>query len=213
MLTFLSVFCLSTGSLQAQEMGKNEGVNSQRFKLYVVDGKQVLVGRLDPVQILSRMPTKRQLRRGRKRLAKFTKLRWNIHRVYPYAIRISELLESIESELVYIEDEKERKEFLKSKEKLLFGQYEKPLRKLTRSQGKILMKLVFRQTGSTTYHLIKDYKNGASAFFWQSISLLFGINLKSDYDLEEDAMIETIVRELDNGGYNICYKRYNYRLP
>lgn len=186
-------------------------VDENRFVVYEVDGQTYMDGTLEEVQIVAKRPTRRQLRRGRKRLAKFTRLRWNVHKVYPYAVKVSEILEEVNAEVEGM-DRQARKEYLKSKETSLFGSYEKDLRRMSKSQGKVLVKLVHRQTGESTFGLIKDMKSGVTAVFWQSIGLLFGINLKDEYNPEEDAMMEEIVRELEAGGYNICYKQYAYLL-
>lgn len=191
---------------------KNDAIISQRFKVYTIDGEMYMDGALNTVNIYASFPSKRQLKRGRKRLQRYTRLRWNIHKVYPYAVKVSNILYEIEQKLNSLPTEEAKKDYLKNTEKNLFGKYEKDLKKMSRSQGKVLVKLVYRQTGNSTFHLIKDYKSGASAFFWQSIGLLFGINLKTIYDPEEDQLIELIVKDLDYGGYNIYYKRYNYSI-
>ncbi len=82
----------------------------------------------------------------------------------------------------------------------MIGQFENPLRKLTFSQGRMIIKLIDRETGNTSYDLIKDYKGGFSAFFWQSVARVFGSNLKDEYDGDrEDKMIEHIIIMIDNG--------------
>ncbi|WNJ17240.1 DUF4294 domain-containing protein [Pontibacter sp. G13] len=206
----LSIFLICFQMLWAQQ--ENPESEDLRFKVYTYEGVTFMDGQLDSINILDRKPTDRQIRKGRKRLAKFTRLRYNIHKVYPYALKVSEVLQEIDQELAELPEDTKRRKYVKSKEQALFSKYEKDLRKMTRSQGKVLVKLVCRQTGKTTYELIKENKNGASAFFWQSIGLLFGINLKSDYDDEEDEMIEDIVAELEGGGWNIVYRAYDYRL-
>lgn len=124
----------------------------------------------------------------------------NIKIALPYARTAAHKLNSINAELAQIELENERKEFLKEAEKELFNEFEKPLRKLTFSQGRMLIKLIDRETGDTSYNLIKEYKGGFSAFFWQSVARLFGSNLKDEYDGErEDRMIEHIIIMIDNG--------------
>lgn len=200
----LSGYSLSFG----QERPKPE----DRFKAYEYMGEMWMTGSLDPVDIIDSYPTKKQLRRGRKRIAKFTKLRWNIHKTYPYAVKVGEVMEDANMHLASISDKKERKKYLKSREEELFGRYEQDLRKMSRSQGKMLVKLISRQTGASTYHLIKETKSGASAFFWQTVGRIFGINLKTEYDAEEEMMIEAVVHELERGGYNIAYRTYNYVL-
>ena len=183
-----------------------------QFIMYTVEGETFMDGTLEMIDITATRPNARQMRRGRKKLAKITRLRWNVHKVYPYAIKVAYLLEELQDTLDQIADHKVKKEFIKRKEKSLFGEYENDLRRMSRSQGKVLVKLVYRETGRDTFALIKDYKSGASAVFWQSIGLLFGINLKSDYNPEEESLIEQMVQDLENGGYNIAYKRYGFTL-
>ena len=209
---WLIVMCLVFHCGYGQSGSKKDMSEIPDFRVYEVNGEFIMFGELSAINITAKKPGKRALRRGRKKMAKYTRLRWNIHRVYPYALKVSETLGEIETELYAIESEEEKKAYLKAKEKSLFGKYEQDLRKMTRSQGKVLVKLIYRQTGRATYYLIKEYKNGASALLWQSIGMIFGVNLKSDYDAEEEFMIEAIVSDLDRGGYNIYYKTYDYFL-
>jgi len=203
---------LQFGGKVVAQTSEDLNLEGRRFIVYEVDGETYMDGTLEGVDIVAKRPSKARLKRGRRRLAKFTRLRWNVHKVYPYAVKVSEILDEINRELEGITDPKARKAYLKSKETSLFGAYEDDLRRMSRSQGKVLVKLVYRETGTSTFHLIKEMKSGVTAVFWQSIGLLFGINLKMEYDQEEDAMIEEIVQELERGGYNICYKQYAYVL-
>lgn len=170
-------------------------------------------GNMDLVLITAKRPSERELRKGRKRIKKLTRLRWNVHKVYPYALKVADILEGVEDTLQLYVSRTERKEYLKTREKSLFGEYENDLRKMSRSQGKVLVKLISRETGTSSFDLIKNYKNGASAFLWQSIGLIFGISLKVEYEPVEEEMIEWFVQDLERGGYNIAYKKYAYVLP
>lgn len=209
-LILIWMVAMSMGNLYAQQAPEEE--MSTRFYLYEQDGETFMNGSIEGIDIEAPRPNKRTLRKGKRRLAKFTKLLWNVHKTYPYAIKVAEVVKGVESELDGITDAKERKAFLKTQERSLFGEYEDDLRKMSRSQGKVLVKLIHRETGSATYFLIKEMKSGASAVLWQSIGIFFGINLKSEYDPEEEEMIEEIIFDLQRGGYNICYKQYNYYL-
>ena len=124
----------------------------------------------------------------------------NIKIALPYARLAARKLREINAELARIEDEEKREAYLKKAEKKLFNDFEQPLRKLTFSQGRILIKLIDRETGETSYNLIKEYKGGFSAFFWQSVARLFGSNLKKEFDEDrKDRMIEHIIIQIDNG--------------
>ncbi|GAB4426484.1 MAG: hypothetical protein OHK0039_44470 [Bacteroidia bacterium] len=218
MTRYLPIASLLTGLLLIFAPARaQEGLNTPRFRVYNIDGEgePFMSGELEGIDITAPRPTASQLRQGRKRLARFTRLRWNVHKVYPYAVKVATVLDEVEQEIQALPDDGSRKDYVKDTEQSLFGEYEDDVRQMTRSQGKVLVKLVYRETGQSGFDLIKDNKNGASAVFWQSIGLIFGINLKTTFDAEiedEDEMIEYIVRELENGGYNIAYRQYNFHL-
>lgn len=138
-------------------------------------------------------PNRRQFRR-------YTRLMYHVRKVYPYAVLAGEKMAEMERELQNMKTEKERKAYIDRMEKELFSEFEDDLRKMTITQGRILIKLVDRETGDTSYDLISELKGSFSAFFWQSIARIFGSNLKSRYDPHgEDADIEEIVRLIEMG--------------
>ena len=96
--------------------------------------------------------------------------------------------------------ERERKNYVKGVEKELFSEFEDEIRQMKVSEGRILIKLLDRETGNSSYEIIKEFKGGFSAFFWQSVARLFGHDLKAQYDpVMEDRMIENIVTQIDLG--------------
>ena len=200
------------GLLLLPAMGQVSEDNAN-YRYYTHQGIPYMDGNMETVLITAQKPSERELRKGRKRIKKLTRLRWNVHKVYPYALKVADILEGVEDTLQLYSTRTERKEYLKTREKSLFGEYEDDLRKMSRSQGKVLVKLISRETGTSSYDLIKNYKNGASAFLWQSIGLIFGISLKVEYEPIEEEMIEWFVQDLERGGYNIAYKKYAYVLP
>ena len=119
---------------------------------------------------------------------------------YPYAKLAAVQLKFINDSIAHIVNEKERKRFVKATEKDLKEQFEKDLKKLTVTQGRILIKLVDRETGSTSYSLVKELRGSLQAFFWQGLARLFGSNLKSEYDgVGTDAQIEQIIEQIERG--------------
>ncbi len=131
---------------------------------------------------------------------RYSRLVRNIKITLPYARMAASKLRDINSHLATLKSEKEKKAYLKVAEKELFAEFEKPLRKLSVSQGRLLIKLVDRETGNTTYTIIKQYKGGVSAFFWQSVARLFGSNLKDGFDEDgDDRTINYIINLIDNG--------------
>lgn len=128
------------------------------------------------------------------------RLIYNIRRVYPYSIIVRERLMQVAVELEALETEKERREYLKQTEKDVFAQYKDEITELTITQGRILIKLIDRETQNTSFQLIRDYRGGVSAMFWQGVARLFGSNLKAEYDrFGEDAEIESIVTDIEAG--------------
>jgi hypothetical protein len=172
---------------------------AQGLVLVAVDGEGVPVFMMEEVSIRAKRSGKRDQRKQENQMKKFNKLRYNVLKTLPYANEASRNLKVINAELARIPSEEGKEAYMESRENFLFGRYEKEVRDLTISQGKVLVKLIDRQTGSTTYSLISDYKNKTSAFFWNGIGKIFGYDLKQEYDPEEEFAIEVIVRSIENG--------------
>ena len=120
--------------------------------------------------------------------------------MYPYALVVRRKLEEVNSDLQNITGERERKAYLKNIEKDVFAEYEDDMRKMTITQGRLLIKLIDRETQNTSYALIREYRGKLSAAFWQGIARIFGTNLKEEYDpYGEDALVESIIREVEAG--------------
>jgi len=131
---------------------------------------------------------------------KFRRLIRDIKKVYPYAIIAGEILMEMNEEFVHLESEYQKKKFIKKVEDRLRNEFEEELKNMTISQGRLLIKLIDRETGNTTYQLVKEMKGSFSAFFWQTLARLFGSDLKSRYDpLGEDRLIEQIIIQIENG--------------
>lgn len=131
---------------------------------------------------------------------KYDKLTRNVKKVWPYAKIIKRVYKEMMDSIAKIPDEETKKAFVKEQEKKLRDQFEGELMRMTISQGRILIKLVDRETGSTTYEVIRELKGGVSAFFFQGVARLFGSSLKYEYDAkEEDRMIEDIIVKIENG--------------
>ncbi len=147
--------------------------------------------------IIIRAPFKFTSRRQRRR---YSRLERYVKKVYPYAKIVSKQMNDINFNLNKYKTKKEKSYYLKQKEKELKKEFEGQLRKLTFTQGRILIKLINRETGSTTYEIVKEFKGTLSAVFWQSVARIFSSNLKLEYDAKgDDKMIEDIVIRLENG--------------
>lgn len=161
----------------------------------VINGDTVL--HINMREIIIFPPRKFKSRRQRRR---YTRLVRYVKKVYPYSQIIKKKFTEINQALDTLESKKERKIYLKEAEKDLKRQFEGKLKKLTIKQGRILMKLVDRETGSTTYEVVKQLKGSFTVFFWQSLASLFGSSMKKEYDKDgEDKMIEEIIVLIENG--------------
>lgn len=162
----------------------------------VVDGNDtILVSTIEEIYILPmpKFKTRRDLRRYRKLVR-------NVKKVYPYAKLASKKYEEVVANVALMETEKEKKKYMKQVEQEIKDEFEDDLRKLTISQGRILLKLIDRETGETSYELVKEFRGSFSAVFWQALARLFGNNLKSTFDAEgEDRLLNEIVLLIENG--------------
>ena len=148
------------------------------------------------------------------KLAKFieewTRLRNAVYVTYPYARIAGSTINDINKNLTNVSSKVERKAYIKSREKDLKKEFSDPLSNLSVYQGKILMKLINRQTGNNCYEIIKEYKGGLNARFYQTVAWFVGGNLKQDWDLAKntiDRQIENIVKEIDGSWYGNPYRR------
>jgi hypothetical protein len=159
------------------------------------DGQTYPYVELKEVIVVGKMP--RGVRFDYRRHARLV---YNVRRVYPYAILVRDEFGRINRLLETRPDEKTQRNFMQQYEKELFNAYEDDMKKLTFTQGKILIKLIDRETQVTSYDLIKQYRGKFSATFWQSIARIFGTNLKSSYDPGgDDYLIEQVIREIEAG--------------
>lgn len=118
----------------------------------------------------------------------------NFQKVYPYALKTRQIIEDVNARLATITSNSEKKKLIRDMETRLFDEYEEAVRKMTISQGKLLLKLIARETNKTGYELIREYKGAFSAGFWYSVGKLFGTDLKTDYHKElEDSLIENVL--------------------
>jgi len=126
-----------------------------------------------------------------------------VKKVYPYAKLAGEMLRKYEPRYLALDSEKERRRMMKDLEQQLLDEYKDDLKRMTISEGRILLKLIDRETSRTSYTIIKDFRGGFSAFFWQSIARLFGGDLKAEYDpFGEDRVLEHIVMLIEIGYFN-----------
>ncbi len=128
---------------------------------------------------------------------RYLRLKRNVLRVLPYAIYAQKRYEQLDRELALANSRKEEKALIKACEREIKEKINNEVKNLSVSQGKILIKLIERQTGNTSYELVKDMRGSVSAFVYQGVARVFGHNLKTTYDPNEDFEIENIIREYE----------------
>src|SRR5690349_12084382 len=120
-----------------------------------------------------------------KLIAEWTRLRNAVYVTYPYARVAGHTINDINAKLATVKSKKERKEYIKSREKELKKTFSEPLSNLSVYQGRVLMKLINRQTGNNCYEILKEYKGGLNARAYQTVAFFFGSSLKQDWDLKD----------------------------
>ena len=129
-------------------------------------------------------------------MKKYMLLRRRVLKVYPYAQLASERFTTLKERLDHMDKRRQKKRYAKRIEKYLEGEFSEELKKLTRKEGQILVKLIHRETGITTHTLVKTYRNGLRATIYQLTARMFDIDLKTEFDaskVQEDMWIEDIL--------------------
>lgn len=125
------------------------------------------------------------------------RLEYNVKKVYPYAKIAARKIKEIEIRITHAKSS-ERKDVIKKEYAEMMKTFKEPLMKLSTTQGKILVRLIYRETQHTSFAHIKEYKGTINAYFWQSMALLFGNNLKAAYDpYGVDSEIEEIIMDIE----------------
>lgn len=183
-MTILLIFCVN--SMFAQ--------NSQVVRSIIRQGDTIPSVWLDEVIVKGKSHKAKWYKRQYQRNAR---LEYNVRKVYPYALIAAAKVNEIEQKLSQVKKESERKKIVKEEYAQLMKTFKAPLTKLSITQGRILIRLIYRETNHTSFTHIREYRGTINAYFWQSIALLFGNNLKAAYDPQgEDAEIEEIVRKI-----------------
>jgi len=160
-------------------------------KIHITEGDTFITAKLKNVDVLSfkKDEDKRYYLRLKRKTIK----------VYPYALLAAYKLDSIQQDLENIARKRKRKKYVKSVEQWVKEDLAKELKKLTRWEGRILVKLIYRETGICTYDIVKDLRGGWHAFIWQQLAKIYDNNLKTTYQPntnKEDKLIEHILLEM-----------------
>ena len=194
-ITILFLFLIACLKIHSQQQViKNNLLPKGYYKAYVDNNDTIAIIDLKEVYIYA--PHK--FKNNREKI-KYMKLVRDVKRTLPYAKLVYETLIETYEYIQYM-PEKEQQEHLKRMEKELFKQYKPELKKLTLSQGKLLIKLVNRECNQSSYSIVKAFLGSFRAGFWNFFAGIFGASLKTEYDPDgKDAMIEKIVILVENG--------------
>jgi hypothetical protein len=179
--------------VSGQSTPENKKVYYVPYK--IENGDTVLMVYLDEVSIMKHRKFKSKYAEKR-----YWKLVRNLKKVYPYAKLAKVKLKEMNEKYLTLDKKKDRKNYAKQVEKDIRDQFEDDLKNLTITQGRLLIKLIDRETGNTSYELVKEFRGNLSAIFWQTLARLFGSNLKAHYDAQgDDRLIEDILLAIDAG--------------
>jgi hypothetical protein len=173
----------------AQSHGINDTI---RTEAVIYNGDTIEAKTLDLVVVYGKM-NEAQMSAS----AKYNRLRNAVYVTYPFARRAAIVMNDINAKLVHIPKKEARKKYIHSRENELRKEFTNPLTNLSVYQGKVLMKLINRETGNNCYEIIKEYKGGFNARLYQTVAFFFNSNLKQAYNAKaDDSLIEKFVKEV-----------------
>lgn len=185
--------------------------NEEKLMKYIIEGNDTIY--IDEIQA-SRAFAKLPKQKG-KDWRKYYRLVHNFSKAYPYALVARKLV--IEADSTIAADRlrgAKREKYISGVQKELFDVFEGQMRNLTVSQGALIMKLVDREVGKSSYNIIKGYKSGITAGFWQGVAKMFGSDLKKPYDPEgEDILTEELVKIWEAGDFPAFYRSLFWENP
>ncbi len=181
------------GFSQTKQETLQEASDSTEVFYYIIEGDTVAqeIINLDEVYLLKKLKFMSEDDRRR-----YLILRRKTRKVYPYAKLAAERLVTMTDRLKTIEGRREKKRYTKRVQNYIEGEFSEKLKKLTHTEGQILVKLIHRQTGRTAYELVKELRTGWRAFWYNTTANLFEISLKEEYrpfEVKEDYLIEDIL--------------------
>ncbi len=192
-IAYFILLCLMVTSLPKQVFAQTSQYDTVRVEAFITPEGDTIPQSWLPTVLVSAVQT----RALRNYWNNWTRLRNAVYVTYPYAISASKVIRSVNAQLANVTDEKQRKQIIKSREKELKRDFADKVTNLSVYQGKVLMKLINRETGNNCYQLIKEYKGGLNAGIWQTVAFVFGSSLKQPYHPKgDDVEIEKLVLEV-----------------
>ena len=173
----------------AQKIGVYDTITTRAI---VIDGDTLSLKDLEPVSVYTKLTASQKAA-----LVAYNRLRNAVYVTYPYAMRAGAIMNDINIKLAGVTDKKTRKAYIKTREKELRMEFTAQLSNLSIYQGKVLMKLINRETGSNCFEIIREMKSGVTAGFYQTVLFFFDTSLKQSYDADtDDALVEKFVKEV-----------------
>lgn len=203
-----TLFAVSFPSAKAAAQTQQK---SGGYMEYIIEGKDTIY--IDMIRA-SKVFDRQKKKKGRE-WRKYYRLVYNFNKVYPFALEAKRLVAQVDStvdadNLKLLKKEK----YIKTVQDNLFKAYESTARSMSINQGALMMKLIDRECGITPYELIKDYRNGFAATFWQGVAKLFGSDMKKHYDPKgEDAATEELVKYWQDGDFEAFYYSIFWEYP
>ena len=209
LLIIVSVLSLATQTVCAQQK-KDYSPFDHLMEYGVENGDTVFYDTIKPSRVFARLP-----RQKGAEWRKYYKLVHNFSKAYPYALAARKMVHDTDSiiEAGHLTGMK-RDHYINQLQKELFEVFEGQMRNLTVTQGMLIMKLIDRETGKTSYSIIKEYKSSITAGFWQGIAKMFGSDMKKPYDPEgEDFQVEELVKIWEAGDFPSLYYSLFWKDP
>lgn len=161
---------------------------------FMVDenGDTLILARLDGVTVSSPRTFK-----DREEYNQYNRYRRYAAKVYPYAVEAIRIFREVEAETQGMKKKRHQKKFIREKQKELEVKFEEPLKSLTKTQGKVLIKMIEKELDTPLYFLIKDLRSGFTATYWNTIGVLYGHNLRDGYIVGEDPILDAVLNDMD----------------
>lgn len=160
-----------------------------------VDGEKILTSKIPQFDVIDF--------RSNEERKSFFKLKRRVLKVYPFAIETKQKVDSLNYELNKIDKKRKQRKHIKAVTKLVKKQYTKALKNLTMKEGRILIKLIYRETGISTYDLLREYRGWWNTTMWQTFARMYDLNLKTSFDpinVREDMFIDKIIEQAKREG-------------
>ncbi|MGO4918959.1 DUF4294 domain-containing protein [Maribacter spongiicola] len=197
---FLAFFTILTGILLGNAQVEEQELDSVAEKMIIIAGDSLAQNSiaLEEAYVFGKLKFSSYDDKLR-----YYILRRKTQKVYPYAKMAAERLVELNDSLAAMKNVRKRKKYTKKVQKFIEEEFSEELKKLTRTEGQILVKLIYRQTGTTAFDLVKDLRNGWRAFWYNTTAKLFSISIKEEFHpdlIEEDYLIEDILQRAFSQG-------------